>query len=313
MRQHGQEAVARDGRQRALHRLRLCRPRTGHPRLHGLKVPERGSDVRQRQPRPRAGGHPRRVRGQAGQGHGGADRRRQREGRQRLSGERWRIRQWKGHKQSNRNAVKTKKAACQTVQPSHWAVFVLTKVDQVLGLWVIRFRERVSLIWYVPKETNGISNEKSTSFSEPSEPSELLSLATRNFRKMCYPNHSILSLSETQNPNKEAKNSRIYPTGSSHQQAAVRQSRQSGGQRQEERGESGDWWGNYQKGSINQTIIFKANFVLASNLRQTLSVTVILLGNRKSVTVSDCICPMICVIRKSFLGHKTVTVAGFSL
>ena len=88
MRQHGQEAVARDGRQRALHRLRLCRPRTGHPRLHGLKVPERGSDVRQRQPRPRAGGHPRRVRGQAGQGHGGADRRRQREGRQRLSGER---------------------------------------------------------------------------------------------------------------------------------------------------------------------------------------------------------------------------------
>ena len=69
----------------------------------------------------------------------------------------------------------------------------------------------------------------------------------------------------------------------------------------------------YQKGSINQTIIFKANFVLASNLRQTLSVTVILLGNRRSVTVSDCICPMICVIRKSFLGHKTVTVAGFSL
>ena len=43
-----------------------------------------------------------------------------------------------------------------------------------------------------------------------------------------------------------------------------------------------------------------------------LSVTVSVLGNQKSFTVSDCHYPMIFSIRRSFLGQKTVTVVGLS-
>ena len=77
---HGQEALARAGRQRALHRLRRRRPRRGRRRRDGLQVPQRRPDLRVRQPHLRAGRRLRRVRrearregedAQGRQGHGG--------------------------------------------------------------------------------------------------------------------------------------------------------------------------------------------------------------------------------------------------
>ena len=52
-------------RQRALHRLRLGRPRPRGQGLHGLQVPQRRPDLRLHQPRLRPGRRVRRVRRQA--------------------------------------------------------------------------------------------------------------------------------------------------------------------------------------------------------------------------------------------------------
>ena len=65
VRRHHQEALARAGRQRALHRVRRRRPGRRGRRRARLQVPQRGPDLRVRQPHLRAGRRLRRVRRQA--------------------------------------------------------------------------------------------------------------------------------------------------------------------------------------------------------------------------------------------------------
>ena len=62
VRRHGEEAVARARRQRAVHRLRRRRSRCGRRRGDRLEVPQHRSDLRLRQPAARAGRGLRRVR-----------------------------------------------------------------------------------------------------------------------------------------------------------------------------------------------------------------------------------------------------------
>ena len=67
------------GRQRAVHRVRRCRPRCGGRRRDGEQVPQYRPDLRLRQPHPGAGRGLRRVRREA-EGGGGGDEGRQRHG-----------------------------------------------------------------------------------------------------------------------------------------------------------------------------------------------------------------------------------------
>ena len=71
---HGQEALARARRQRAVHRLRRRRPRRRRRGRARLQVPQRRADLRVRQPHLRAGRRLRRLRGQARREGEGASR-----------------------------------------------------------------------------------------------------------------------------------------------------------------------------------------------------------------------------------------------
>ena len=62
---HGEEAVARARRQRAVHRVRRCGSRCGGRRRDRVEVPQHRPDVRVREPAARAGLGVRRVRGEA--------------------------------------------------------------------------------------------------------------------------------------------------------------------------------------------------------------------------------------------------------
>ena len=80
VREHGEEGVARAGRQRAVHRVRRRRPRRGGRGRDGLQVPQHRPDLRLRQPHLRAGRRLRRVRAEARrEGRGDEGRQRPRE------------------------------------------------------------------------------------------------------------------------------------------------------------------------------------------------------------------------------------------
>ena len=68
VRRHGEEAVARARRQRAVHRLRRCGSRRGGRGRDRVEVPQHRPDLRLRQPPARPGQRLRRVRRQAGRG-----------------------------------------------------------------------------------------------------------------------------------------------------------------------------------------------------------------------------------------------------
>ena len=93
MRGHDEADVHGTGRQRALHRVRRRRPGGGGRRRHDLQVPQRGPDLRVRQPHPRPGRRLRRVRGETRRGRGrDQDGRRHRGGRHRGSADQHRGR-----------------------------------------------------------------------------------------------------------------------------------------------------------------------------------------------------------------------------
>ena len=62
---HAEEAVARTGRQRAVHRLRRCRPRRRGRGPDGVEVPQRRPDLRVPEPRLRAARRARPLRREA--------------------------------------------------------------------------------------------------------------------------------------------------------------------------------------------------------------------------------------------------------